>query len=234
MLTKYAEAISKFKAEPATILYLDTCFLLDIIRTPIRENITTNSIPYAKLLIELASTTPKSLWLVTSNIVKQEWLEHVDETVKEAELDIVKSELKRQRILTIAKAITDADYIHGQDNRRVNLPQKLKSLSEAVLNKCIIIPPEDAHHLSAMKRVMNYLPPSQRGKSEPKDCMIYELFLSICNDLNSLSFDFIFASSNTQDYGEKNNGGIGSELSQFNARYANNWDLAYAILERRT
>ena len=43
----------------------------------------------------------------------------------------------------------------------------------------------------------------------------------------------IFASSNTNDYGEKNSGGIEQELSAVNAKYATCWNWVNAVLEER-
>lgn len=40
----YDDALLKFRQEPATVLYLDTCILLDIIRSPIRDTIAADSV----------------------------------------------------------------------------------------------------------------------------------------------------------------------------------------------
>lgn len=103
-----------------------------------------------------------------------------------------------------------------------------------MLDACIVIPPEAAHAFSAMNRVKKDLPPARKGKAEPKDCEIYELFLSLCNDLQANEVDMIFASSNIQDYGVKNAGGIAPELAILNAKYVNAWNWLNATLEGRS
>lgn len=233
LIHRYADALSKFQQEPATVLYLDTCILLDIIRSPIRDTIAADSVQFAKLLLEKLNHNPKSLWLVTSETVALEWEEHADEIVKEVKREILKLESKRSHMLTAAKAATEIDYLHGQAVNRIDLAQTLKAISKSVLDACIIIPPEDVHSLCAMDRVKKYLPPAKRGKAEPKDCEIYEVFLSLCRDLQVKEVELIFASSNTQDYGGKNSGGIAQELSTLNAQYANRWNWVNAILEER-
>jgi len=231
MPTCYADALSKLQCEPTTILYLDTCILLDIIRSPVRENITADSVQFAKLLLERSNKTPKSLCLVTSETVAMEWAEHADEIMKEVEREILKLESKRSHFLTAAKGATEVDYPYGQVESRIDFAQKLKTISKAVLDACIAIPPEETDELCAMRRLKRYLPPAKRGKAEPKDSEIYELFLSLCRDLQAKEVNLIFASSNRQDYGEKNSGGIAQELSAVNAKYATRWDWVNAILE---
>ena len=43
---RYDDALLKFQQEPATVLYLDTCILLDIIRSPIRDTIAAESVQF--------------------------------------------------------------------------------------------------------------------------------------------------------------------------------------------
>ena len=230
---RYDDALLKFQQEPATVLYLDTCILLDIIRSPIRDTIAAESVQFAKFLLERSNHKPKSLWLVTSETVALEWEEHADEIVKEVEREILKLESKRSHMLTAAKAATEIDYLHGQAVNRINLAQTLKAISKSVLDTCIVIPPENEHSLAAMDRVKKYRAPAKRGKAEPKDCEIYEVFLSLCRDLQEKEVKLIFASSNTNDYGEKNSGGIEQELSAVNAKYATCWNWVNAVLEER-
>ncbi len=45
--------------------------------------------------------------------------------------------------------------------------------------------------------------------------------------------NLIFASSNINDYGAKNSGGIEQELTVVNAKYAACWNWVNAILEER-
>lgn len=141
-IRRYADALSKFQQEPATVLYLDTCILLDIIRSPVRDTIAADSIQFAKSLLERSNQRSKTLWLVTSETVSIEWAEHADEIVKEVEREILKLESKRSHLLTAAKAATEVDYPHSQAVSRIDLAQKLKAISKSLLDACIVIPPD--------------------------------------------------------------------------------------------
>lgn len=235
MPISYSDACHAILQEPSAILYIDTCVFLDIIRSPIRESIDSNSASFALSLIRTSSSKPRSLWLVTSATVEMEWLENIDGVVDEVEREILKLESRRSHFISAANAVTNVHYQHGQIESAIDLANKLKVASKTLLDTCTIISPEDAHILNAMKRVKQYLPPAKRGKAEPKDCEIYELFLGLCQDLrvNGVADDFVFSSSNTKEYGVENSGGIQPELNTINARYATNLAWVEAILKGR-
>ena len=112
---------------------------------------------------------------------------------------------------------------------------QLEAASKALLDACIVVAPDDVHVVGAMNRVKRNLPPAQRGKAEPKDCEIYELFFSLCRDLRAqgMVLPFVFASSNTKDYGSDNGGGIQSELDRLSARFVSNLSWAIAAIDGR-
>lgn len=235
MPISYADACSAISGEPSAMLYLDTCVFLDIIRSAVRENINSDSARFAQSLIAKSTSNPRSIWLVTSATVEMEWHENVAGVLEEVEREILKLESKRRHFLSAANATTNIQYQHGQVERTLDLANKLKLVAESLLRGCTIVNPEDEHLLGAMNRVKQYLPPAKRGKAEPKDCEIYELFLSLCRDLRALGVasDFVFSSSNTKEYGEDNSGGVQPELAIVGAKYASNLAWAEAVLDGR-
>ena len=78
MLISYADACSLMLENPAPMLYLDTCILLDIVRSPVRNSIDSNSAKLAKSLTAQSNTAQRSLWLVTSATVYKEWQENIE------------------------------------------------------------------------------------------------------------------------------------------------------------
>ncbi|MGL6434838.1 PIN domain-containing protein [Aeromonas caviae] len=228
MLISYADACSAISGEPLPMLYIDTCIFLDIIRSAVRENINSDSAKFAQSLIARANSNSRSLWLLTSATVEMEWHENVAGVLEETEREILKLESRRRHFLSAADAVTSMRYQHGQVESALDLANKLKSVAETLLQSCAIVIPEDAHLLGAMNRVKQYFPPAKRGKAEPKDCEIYELFLGLCRDLRTrgVESDFVFLSSNTQEYGQKNSGGVQPELTVLGAIYVSN--LAWA------
>ncbi len=235
MPISYADACSAISEEPSAILYLDTCVLLDIVRSPVRDSIDSDSAKFARSLIARSNSSPRSLWLVTSATVETEWHENIAGVLEEAEREILKLESRRRHFLSAAKAATDMQYQHGQVESALDLANKLKLVAESLLHACSIITPEDTHLLGAMNRVKQYLPPAKRGKAEPKDCEIYELFLGLCRELRTRGVvsEFVFSSSNTKEYGHDNSGGIQTELASLGAKYASNLAWAEAVLDGR-
>ena len=235
MPISYADACTTILGEPSAILYLDTCVFLDIVRSPVRESIDSNSARFAQSLIGRTTSNPRALWLITSATVETEWAENIDGVLEEVEREILKLESRRRHFLSAAKEVTSTHYQHGQIESAIDLANKLKIASKSLLDACTIISPEDAHMVGAMKRVKQYLPPAKRGKAEPKDCEIYELFLGLCQDLRvgGIVNDFVFCSSNTKEYGSENSGGIEPELTTVSAKYATKLAWAEAILDGR-
>lgn len=235
MHINYADACSVMSEQPSEILYLDTCVFLDIIRSPVRDSIDSDSAKFAQSLLGRSSSSPRRLWLVTSATVEVEWHDNIDGVFQEVEREILKLESRRRHFLSAASAATQSQYQHGQIESALDLVKKLKLVSESLLNTCLIVAPEDKHILGAMNRVKQYLPPAKRGKAEPKDCEIYELFLGLCRELRSLGVTngFVFSSSNTKEYGQENSGGIQTELNTIGAKYASNLAWAHAHLDGR-
>ncbi len=77
MPISYADACTTILGDPSAMLYLDTCVFLDIVRSPIRESIDSNSARFAQTLIGKTKLSPRTLWLVTSATVETEWAEMV-------------------------------------------------------------------------------------------------------------------------------------------------------------
>ena len=235
MPISYADACSAILGEPSAILYLDTCVFLDIVRSPVRDSIDSDSAKVAQSLIRRSTSNPRSLWLVTSATVEMEWQDNINGVFEEVEREILKLESRRKHFLSAANAATNTQYQHGQIESALDLAKKLKVVSKSLLDACAIVTPEDLHLLGAMKRVKQYLPPAKRGKAEPKDCEIYELFLGLCRELRThgVANDFVFSSSNTKEYGQKNSGGIQPELASVSAKYASNLAWAEAVIDGR-
>lgn len=229
MPMRYIDALALLVNSPAPVLFIDTCVFLDIVRAPVRNTINAESAKYAQALCTRSSKTPTSLWLVTSETVQTEWHENITSVKKEVEQEIQRLELKRKHFISAAQAATGSQYQYGQSEIALKLVSQLEATSQALLNTSLVVSPDDAHLINAMRRVKGYRPPAQRGKAEPKDCEIFELFLGLCKDSRAagITDHFVFASSNTRDYGVSNGGGIQPELNSINARLVH--DLAWAV-----
>ena len=147
MPISYADAFSLIWEKPAPIIYLDTCILLDIVRSPIRDNIDSNSAKLAKLLTTRSNPNQRTLWLVTSATVKKEWQENIVEVLEETKREIIKLELRRRHFFAAVKSVTYIGYQDGQLERSdiLHLLADLRSIADSLLNSCLVIVSEDEH-----------------------------------------------------------------------------------------
>lgn len=238
MFISYRNACAAILSEPAPLLYLDTCIFLDIIRSPIkapRGSIDSASARYAAEFQLRAEASPRKLWLVTSETVQSEWNENSPKVVEEVKREILQMELGRAHLLAAATAVSNMEYEHGQRVSSLDLQEQLLRVASSLLDICMIIKPDDVHMVGAMQRVKQNLPPAKRGKSEPKDCEIYELFFCLCQHLRSNGFSrpCVFASSNKKDYGVTNSGGIQPELNSINGKFVSSFPWMEAIISGR-
>jgi hypothetical protein len=173
---------------PAPVLFLDTCIILDIIRSPFRDNISTNEISASLELINKSQLNNPSVWLVTNQIVYTEWKENIETVKIELTEEIKKAELKREKMVNAANIIFDFNHDFGQIIKTLNLPEHLGNLSKSLLDKCEKIAIDDSHYVEAMKRINKCDSPAQRGKDSAKDCQIFAAFLDIGKQLRNKNF----------------------------------------------
>jgi hypothetical protein len=220
---------------PAPILFIDTCIFLDVLRTPFRDNISSDGIATALKLIELTENTPPNVWLVTNETVRGEWHDNVSLVKLELEKEIKKVEARREKLLLSAKLALGQNYEYGQKETLINLHSHLESLSRNFLDKCLIAKVEDTHSVKAMQRVRKCMPPARKGKQEAKDCEILEAFLDISKRVCNAGYDepICFISSNSDDYGKPEESPIQNEFDKVNAKYVNSLQWGLAIAEGR-
>jgi hypothetical protein len=224
----YNDACSEINANPAPIIFLDTCIFLDIVRSPIRDEIKLNTVSIAAKLLEMASSCPRQIWLVTSETVEKEWFSNIEQVKSETEKSIRNLQSKRERLLSVANSLTNIDYEYGQVETSINLAESLMGASKSLLDACVVIIPEREHSAKAMDRVKENIPPASRGKAEPKDCEIFEVFVSLCGDIerDNTVDELVFSTSNTHEYGKNNKDAIARELNALKAKCA--YDLLHA------
>lgn len=231
--TSYADSLRLLTNSPAPVVFVDTCIFLDIVRAPIREKISADIATHTQELCTRSKESPPSLWLVTSETVRDEWRAHIADVKAEVENEIQKLESKRKHFLSAAQFTTNLKFSYGQSETSLNLVSHLEAKSKALLDACLVVSPSDSHKIMAMNRIKKCLPPSRRGKAEPKDCEILELFLELCQGARAAGspHKFVFVSSNVKDFGEDNSGGIQPELENMNANFVNHVAWAIAVIE---
>ncbi len=213
----------------APLLFFDTCIFLDILRSPYRENISVRTIRSALDLLKIAEQQPHELWLLASETVQYEWRTNIGNVRQELEKEIKKLEHGREKLVAAANVVLAIDHVHGHKIIDLDLPRHLERLSENLLSHCQLVKKENVHALKAMDRVLNSLPPSKQGK-EAKDCLIFEAFLDVAEQVRNLGYNGIicFVTANTHDYGKPESPLIAKELQSVNAKMVTSLEWALA------
>ena len=229
-----SENISQRISNTSTpVLFIDTCVFFDILRSPFRESIHINAISSALNLMKLSDSNPNGVWLLTSETVKDEWNDNIENVKKELENEIKKQERIRKNLVTTANVILKIDHSHGQEMTILNLHGHLENLSRNFLNYCLVIKQEDSHSIKAMHRVQKCLAPAKKGKPEPKDCLVLEAFLDVSEKLRNLDYnqEIYFITSNSNDYGSPDKSLIIDDLNKVNATLLNSLSWAFSKVE---
>jgi hypothetical protein len=81
------------------------------------------------------------------------------------------------------------------------LAEKLRDLSQQILNISIPLDADSESRVRAFNRIMTSTPPAKKG-AEVKDCTILEEYLELCRVARAAGFakKLVFCTSNTRDY----------------------------------
>ena len=195
------EVAGQITAAGAPVLFLDTCILLDIIRSTNRclSNYTTN----ASELLRLASKAPPACLVVVSSIVCDEWSANAKGVTNEIVRHYSKMEEQSSHFHTACQDLGIALPFGRAGYAQVGLAERLRDLSSQVLNTALRLDVDNEIWAKAVARVVNNLPPSRKG-GEVKDCAIIEEYLAVCGRLQAAGFTGkrVFCTSNTEDYCE--------------------------------
>jgi len=192
------------------VLFVDTCILLDVIRSIKRRF--PQCAAQARALHSAVTVAPRRCVLVVSHLVQHEWGVHQQELLEEATRHLVEMEDQSGHfhdacsVFGIAPGFGRANYAGHA------VAAQLHDLSRQLIDSGIVVGPDNECSGRAMHRVTYNIPPSKRG-GEAKDCTILEQYLAVCGRLQAAGFARrrVFCSSNTNDYGEA--GGLHPQLA---------------------
>jgi len=188
-------AVITIQAHPAPVVYLDTCVLLDIIRAPLRN--AASAVQAASELLTGARRVPPTVYPVIGCPTPTEWDDHVEGAVTDCTTAV-----------SSVNAVSEAWSFLGMAGipflpvLAMDLPDRLKDLSETLRNVAILLD-KDADALSrAIDRVIKAERPAKKGGKGAKDAVILEHAIGLTNALRAAGFGqtCIFVSSNTDDF----------------------------------
>jgi hypothetical protein len=189
-------------AQPAPVVLLDACAVLDIVRSPIRKEISSSIVETSIALKVAASGAPPSVWLVAADLATQEVAEHLPAVEKEMASRIEELDRCLSDVATITEHLPTGSFPQTRVTP-LALPAHLRGLAEALMATTRRLEVDQECRFRAGGRVAQGLAPSGKGRQQYKDCEILEHYLELARRLRSSGFapQVVFVSSNTADYG---------------------------------
>jgi hypothetical protein len=197
------DAAVQIAASGVPVLFLDTCILLDIIRTANRclPNYTARALELSGLI----SAAPPACLVVVSSIVPHEWNANVQKVTDENARHFEKLEEHSLHFHDACLALGIALPFGRASYSQWGLAERLRDLSKQLLDRAICLDADaDAESRSrAVERVIRRLPPSRKS-GEVKDSAIIEEYMAVCRRSRTHGFarKCVYCSSNTEDYCE--------------------------------
>lgn len=213
-------------AQQPALLFLDTCCLLDLMRSPVREDVDPNNFSASNTL--LTRIEGGSVVCFFAQQAEAEYQDNRVEVANDAANSLVRQVdhiARIERVLTLLGQASTTDLTH-----LTNYGQ----LAQAVVDRYrarfkSLVPPHEVTG-RAFARVGQARTPSRKGKESMKDCVVIETYLEAIRCLRAAGANgsAVFASSNTKDY--RDAGGLkpdlAAEFAQVGMDYAPNLGAA--------
>jgi hypothetical protein len=210
-----AAAGERILAQPAPILFLDTCALLDVLRVASeRDSAPHRIVPAVQTVVAKVTAPSRGLWLLGAARLDVEWNDNVTKILSSIETHIARVDSSLTRLHAAVRAVSSSDaVIRGVDFNFVaavgaprvapfELPIRLREICESVLEILVRLSPDADVLEAADRRIMAGMKPAAIGKREAPDCLIIETCFALCKSLRARGFAerCAFVSSNKSDF----------------------------------
>ena len=154
------------------LLLLDTCIILDIVRAPIREQMSIHDIEAVHTVIDRPVQSPSSVFLVIAKQVEDEFLEYIDAIEEETHTGLQKAQDRFTGILKRMGALSSVNHVPSIiELSSLGFPAKGRQLAEQIVQTSIILAEHDDEVVKAYHRVKLAKPPATKAKQSVKDCL---------------------------------------------------------------
>lgn len=201
-MTSIQAAIARIIAQPASVIILDTCNLLDLFRCDTvgqKPRVPAEEIRIASELLGFAIAQPAAAHLVVPELVPGEFADHADRI--EGEFDEwLRSHDRNQDWLTEAAPSAGTPLPTPLAVHPFGLHAGFRRLANELLARAVVLDRDQASVNRAAERLIAKRRPSH--KKEIKDSMNLEQGLKLCSELRNARFTraVAFISSNTADF----------------------------------
>lgn len=205
------------------VLLPDTCILLDLLRSPRRNNVDANAMLAGKAIRD-GVVDSETIGCVVAEQVRNELNDNLRNVLDEtsSELGCLRDEIAR--IDKWAEALGQARQT--QIGHYLRCVPAAEAIMSDIVNGAINHATTQDINLNAFGRVMAGRTPAQPGKDSTKDCVVVESYLDVAANLRNLGHtaDIVFASSNTKEFVSGTpralNADIAAEFAALNIRYS--------------
>ncbi len=181
------------------VLLPDTCILLDLLRSPRRENVDDIAM-LSGLTIRHGVVESEAIGCVVAEQVRNELNDNLQTVLDEANAGLGRLRDEIARIDKWAEALGQASQT--QINHYLACVPVAEAIMWDIVNRAINHATTQEINLNAMGRVMARRTPAQLGKDSTKDCVVVESYLNVASSLRNLGHTavIVFASSNTKEF----------------------------------
>jgi hypothetical protein len=203
-MTPITIAAAQICAQPAPVILLDTCTLLDLFRpdsTRRQPRVVPDEIPAAAELLQRVTACPDAAHLVVPELVPGEFADHAGRIEREFQGWLGFHD-ENQRWLAEAALWVGMALPSPQAVQPLGLQTALRKLAEDLLARTIVLARDQTCLERAVARLIAKRRPSH--KKEMKDSMNLEQCLEFSAQLRRAGFtnSLVFVSSNTSDFAE--------------------------------
>jgi hypothetical protein len=177
----------------------DTCILLDLMRSPRRENVDGNAMLAGKAIRD-GLVENEAIACVVAEQVRNELNDNLRNVRDDTNTGLGRLRDEIARIDKWAKALGQARQTYiGHYLTCVPVAEAIMS---DIVNAAINHATTQDISLNAMARVLAGRTPAQIGKDSTKDCVVVESYLDVATNLRNLGHTaaIVFASSNTKEF----------------------------------
>lgn len=181
------------------VLLPDTCILLDLLRSPRRDNVDGNAMLAGKAIRD-GVVENEAIGCVVAEQVRNELNDNLQSALDDANAGLSRLRDELARIDKWAEALGQASQT--QIGHYLACVPVAEAMMWDIVNGAINHAITQDIKLNAMGRVMARRTPAQLGKDSTKDCVVVESYLDVATNLRNLGHtaDIVFASSNTKEF----------------------------------
>jgi hypothetical protein len=233
MSTDFVACIRNVATLGTPVLLSDTCFLLDIVRDPTRDNVRPEDKVAAAALAE-ALFRPSTLVAFVAEQVHTELAEHraAVETEAAKAIHILSERLKRMDQILAAyggSGTSVVDHLKDHGDQARNVLDRWLAASRTAVQVADVAG-------RAITRMNQCRTPARKGNASAKDCVVIETYLDLAVYLRAEGHTapIVFASSNTKDYcdipGARLKADLEAEFTRLKMAFAPNFGAAKHLL----